>query len=170
MKVIIHLLQAIPSKSENDRILKKIRPSLLAIYHNSLPEIKYAVLQNIYILIYLYPDLLKEDVHVIFTIFFSGIFLQLWRSSLPKATKTENHCFPGRWNNNREDSGGIERVNLTCKSSYATSVDLVIIKESLKCIGKCALKLPESASLCVKVLLDLLKSEVKFRNKNRRNL
>ncbi len=45
---------------------------------------------------------------------------------------------------------------------YATEVDVDFVRKSVRAIGRCAIKVEQSAERCVSTLLDLIQTKVRF--------
>jgi vesicle coat complex subunit len=45
---------------------------------------------------------------------------------------------------------------------YATEVDVDFVRKSVRAIGRCAIKVEQSAERCVSTLLDLIQTKVGF--------
>jgi vesicle coat complex subunit len=51
-------------------------------------------------------------------------------------------------------------MNKTVLSRYATEVDVDFVRKAVRAIGRCAIKVEQSAERCVSTLLDLIQTKV----------
>lgn len=51
-------------------------------------------------------------------------------------------------------------LNKTVLSRYATEVDVDFVRKAVRAIGRCAIKVEQSAERCVSTLLDLIQTKV----------
>lgn len=47
-------------------------------------------------------------------------------------------------------------------SRYATEVDVDFVRKAVRAIGRCAIKVEQSAERCVSTLLDLIQTKVQY--------
>jgi len=43
---------------------------------------------------------------------------------------------------------------------YASEVDVDFVRRAIRCIGRCAIKIDKAAERCIRVLLDLIQTQV----------
>lgn len=69
IKVITNLISYVQNTTLLHNINKKLTSALVTLMNCGTPEIKYALLTNIYIIIQVLPDILRNEIHVHYFIF-----------------------------------------------------------------------------------------------------
>lgn len=122
---------------------KKITPHLVTLL-SSEPEIQLVALKNINLIVQRIPDLFKNEFGVFFVKYNDPIYIKLEKLDiLIRLTNSAN----------------ISHV-LNELKEYSTEVDVDFVRKSVRAIGRCAIKVEESADKCVETLLELIKSKI----------
>ncbi|KAI8853732.1 adaptin N terminal region-domain-containing protein [Chytridium lagenaria] len=103
-----------------------------------LPEIQYVALRNINLILQKRPDVLNQEMRVFFTKYNDPPYVKL--------EKLE---------------ANVEQVLLELKE-YASEVDVEFVRQAVKAIGRCAIKIESASERCVNVLLELIKTKVNY--------
>ncbi|KAH9377183.1 hypothetical protein HPB48_017903 [Haemaphysalis longicornis] len=56
----------------------------------------------------------------------------------------------------------LRNINLIVQKRYATEVDVDFVRKAVRAIGRCAIKVEQSAERCVSTLLDLIQTKVNY--------
>jgi len=126
-------------------ISKKLSPPLVTLL-SSEPEVQYVALRNINLIIQKRPDILKHEMKVFFVKYNDPIYIKLEKLDIMiRLTSQAN----------------IAQV-LSELKEYATEVDVDFVRKSVRAIGRCAIKVEQSAERCVSTLLDLIQTKVNY--------
>jgi len=124
---------------------KKLSPPLVTLL-SSEPEVQYVALRNINLIIQKRPDILKHEMKVFFVKYNDPIYIKLEKLDIMiRLTSQAN----------------IAQV-LSELKEYATEVDVDFVRKSVRAIGRCAIKVEQSAERCVSTLLDLIQTKVNY--------
>lgn len=124
---------------------KKLSPPLVTLL-SAEPEVQYVALKNINLIIQKRPDILKHEMRVFFVKYNDPIYVKL--EKLDIMIRLSSHT-------------NISQV-LSELKEYATEVDVDFVRKSVRAIGRCALKVEQSAEKCVATLLDLIETKVNY--------
>eukprot|EP00282_Hemiselmis_andersenii_P000128 CAMPEP_0114114862 /NCGR_PEP_ID=MMETSP0043_2-20121206/3662_1 /TAXON_ID=464988 /ORGANISM="Hemiselmis andersenii, Strain CCMP644" /LENGTH=590 /DNA_ID=CAMNT_0001207087 /DNA_START=139 /DNA_END=1907 /DNA_ORIENTATION=- len=144
-KIIIKLLDLITGEEKIKGYLKALAPPLVTLMSGK-SEIQYVALRNIQLLCQVRPMLLKNDVKVFFCKYNDPIYVKMEKLDVLVMLS---------------HSGNIDQVLMEF-NEYATEIDDEFVRKSVRSIGRCAVKLPDAAERCVKVLVDLIKTKVNY--------
>merc|ERR1719481_2426117 len=125
-----------------NNLVKKLSPPLVTLL-SSEPEVQYVALRNINLIIQKRPDILKHEMKVFFVKYNDPIYMKL--EIMIRLTSQAN----------------IAQV-LSELKEYATEVDVDFVRKSVRAIGRCAIKVEQSAERCVSTLLDLIQTKVNY--------
>jgi vesicle coat complex subunit len=145
VKVLMIILEYNYSGDLNSNIVKKLAPPLITLL-SSEPEIQYVALRNINLILQKRPDILSQEVRLFFTKYNDPAYVKL--EKLEVIIKLANES-------------NIAQVVSELKE-YANEVDVEFVRRSVRAIGRCAIKIPAAADLCVETLLDLIKTGVAY--------
>jgi len=124
---------------------KKLSPPLVTLL-SSEPEVQYVALRNINLIIQKRADILKHEMKVFFVKYNDPIYIKLEKLDIMiRLTSQAN----------------IAQV-LSELKEYATEVDVDFVRKSVRAIGRCAIKVEQSAERCVSTLLDLIQTKVNY--------
>lgn len=128
-----------------NNLIKKLSPPLVTLL-SSEPEVQYVALRNINLIIQKRPDILKHEMKVFFVKYNDPIYIKLEKLDIMiRLTSQAN----------------IAQV-LSELKEYATEVDVDFVRKSVRAIGRCAIKVEQSAERCVSTLLDLIQTKVNY--------
>ena len=128
-----------------NNLVKKLSPPLVTLL-SSEPEVQYVALRNINLIIQKRPDILKHEMKVFFVKYNDPIYIKLEKLDIMiRLTSQAN----------------IAQV-LSELKEYATEVDVDFVRKSVRAIGRCAIKVEQSAERCVSTLLDLIQTKVNY--------
>ena len=126
-------------------ISKKLSPPLITLLSGE-PEVQYVALRNINLIIQKRPDILKHEMKAFFVKYNDPIYIKLEKLDIMiRLTSQAN----------------IAQV-LSELKEYATEVDVDFVRKSVRAIGRCAIKVEQSAERCVSTLLDLIQTKVNY--------
>merc|ERR1719357_1241128 len=126
-------------------LTRKLAPPLVTLL-SSEPEVQYVALRNINLIIQKRPDILKHEMKVFFVKYNDPIYIKLEKLDIMiRLTSQAN----------------IAQV-LSELKEYATEVDVDFVRKSVRAIGRCAIKVEQSAERCVSTLLDLIQTKVNY--------
>ncbi|CAF0831331.1 unnamed protein product [Rotaria sordida] len=146
VKVLMKFLELIDQHSEFVQNLhRKLAPPLVTLL-SAEPEIQYVALRNINLIVQKRPDILKNEMKVFFVKYNDPIYVKLEKLDIMiRLTNATN----------------IAQVLAELKE-YATEVDVDFVRKSVRAIGRCAIKVEQSAERCVSTLIDLIQTKVNY--------
>ncbi|KAK1345425.1 hypothetical protein QTO34_007882 [Cnephaeus nilssonii] len=127
-------LELLPKDSDYYNMLLKKRPPTLVTLLSGEPEVQYIALRNINLIVQKRPEILKQEIKVFFV-------------------KEVGHHLASQAN--------IAQVLAELKE-YATEVDVDFVHKAVQAIGRCAIKVEQSAEHCMNTLLDLIQTTVNY--------
>jgi len=146
VKVLMKYMEMMGQDTEFvTNLSKKLSPPLVTLL-SSEPEVQYVALRNINLIIQKRPDILKHEMKVFFVKYNDPIYIKLEKLDIMiRLTSQAN----------------IAQV-LSELKEYATEVDVDFVRKSVRAIGRCAIKVEQSAERCVSTLLDLIQTKVNY--------
>merc|ERR1711970_604003 len=146
VKVLMKYMEMMGQETEFvTNLSKKLSPPLVTLL-SSEPEVQYVALRNINLIIQKRPDILKHEMKVFFVKYNDPIYIKLEKLDIMiRLTSQAN----------------IAQV-LSELKEYATEVDVDFVRKSVRAIGRCAIKVEQSAERCVSTLLDLIQTKVSY--------
>ena len=146
VKVLMKYMEMMGRETEFvTNLSKKLSPPLVTLL-SSEPEVQYVALRNINLIIQKRPDILKHEMKVFFVKYNDPIYIKLEKLDIMiRLTSQAN----------------IAQV-LSELKEYATEVDVDFVRKSVRAIGRCAIKVEQSAERCVSTLLDLIQTKVNY--------
>jgi len=146
VKVLMKYMEMMGQETEFvTNLSKKLSPPLVTLL-SSEPEVQYVALRNINLIIQKRPDILKHEMKVFFVKYNDPIYIKLEKLDIMiRLTSQAN----------------IAQV-LSELKEYATEVDVDFVRKSVRAIGRCAIKVEQSAERCVSTLLDLIQTKVNY--------
>ncbi|XP_014664948.1 PREDICTED: AP-1 complex subunit beta-1-like [Priapulus caudatus] len=146
VKVCMKLMEMMVSDSDYcSTLTKKLAPPLVTLL-SSEPEVQYVALRNINLIVQKRPDILKHEMKVFFVKYNDPIYVKLEKLDIMIRLATQ---------------ANIAQVLAELKE-YATEVDVDFVRKSVRAIGRCAIKVEQSAERCVSTLLDLIQTKVNY--------
>ncbi len=128
-----------------NNLTKKLAPPLVTLL-SSEPEVQYVALRNINLIIQKRADILKHEMKVFFVKYNDPIYVKLEKLDIMIRLASQ---------------ANIAQV-LSELKEYATEVDVDFVRKSVRAIGRCAIKVEQSAERCVSTLLDLIQTKVNY--------
>ncbi|XP_043924368.1 AP-1 complex subunit beta-1 isoform X2 [Protopterus annectens] len=126
-------------------LLKKLAPPLVTLL-SSEPELQYVALRNINLIVQKRPEILKHEMKVFFVKYNDPIYVKLEKLDIMIRLASQ---------------ANIAQVLAELKE-YATEVDVDFVRKAVRAIGRCAIKVEQSAERCVSTLLDLIQTKVNY--------
>ncbi|XP_063219477.1 AP-2 complex subunit beta [Bacillus rossius redtenbacheri] len=146
VKVLMKFMELLPSESEFvSTLTKKLAPPLVTLL-SSEPEVQYVALRNINLIVQKRPDILKHEMKVFFVKYNDPIYVKLEKLDIMIRLASQ---------------ANIAQV-LSELKEYATEVDVDFVRKAVRAIGRCAIKVEQSAERCVSTLLDLIQTKVNY--------
>ncbi|MCP9257594.1 AP-2 complex subunit beta [Dirofilaria immitis] len=146
VKVLMKLVEMLPESSEFiGQLTKKLAPPMVTLL-SAEPEIQYVALRNINLIVQKRPDILKQEMKVFFVKYNDPIYVKMEKLDIMIRLAQQNN---------------INQV-LSELKEYATEVDVDFVRKAVRAIGRCAIKVEQSAEKCVSTLLDLIQTKVNY--------
>ncbi|XP_039275550.1 AP-1 complex subunit beta-1 [Nilaparvata lugens] len=146
VKVLMKFMEMLASESDFvSTLTKKLAPPLVTLL-SSEPEVQYVALRNINLIVQKRPDILKHEMKVFFVKYNDPIYVKLEKLDIMIRLASQSN---------------IAQV-LSELKEYATEVDVDFVRKAVRAIGRCAIKVEQSAERCVSTLLDLIQTKVNY--------
>lgn len=146
VKVLMKFLELLPNDSDYyNMLLKKLAPPLVTLLSGE-PEVQYVALRNINLIVQKRPEILKQEIKVFFVKYNDPIYVKLEKLDIMIRLASQ---------------ANIAQVLAELKE-YATEVDVDFVRKAVRAIGRCAIKVEQSAERCVSTLLDLIQTKVNY--------
>lgn len=146
VKVLMKYIEIMtPSSTYVQNLIKKLSPPLVTLL-SSEPEVQYVALRNINLIVQKRADILKNEMKVFFVKYNDPIYVKLEKLDIMIRLANQQN---------------IAQVLAELKE-YATEVDVDFVRKSVRAIGRCAIKVEQSAERCVSTLLDLIQTKVNY--------
>uniref|UniRef100_A0A4D5R8Y2 AP complex subunit beta n=1 Tax=Scolopendra viridis TaxID=118503 RepID=A0A4D5R8Y2_SCOVI len=146
VKVLMKFMEMMGPDSDFVMTLtKKLAPPLVTLL-SSEPEVQYVALRNINLIVQKRPDILKHEMKVFFVKYNDPIYVKLEKLDIMIRLASQ---------------ANIAQVLAELKE-YATEVDVDFVRKAVRAIGRCAIKVEQSAERCVSTLLDLIQTKVNY--------
>mgnify|MGYP002716763127 CR=1 FL=1 len=146
VKVLMKFLEMIAQDSDFvGTLTKKLAPPLVTLL-SSEPEVQYVALRNINLIVQKRPDILKHEMKVFFVKYNDPIYVKLEKLDIMIRLASQ---------------ANINQVLAELKE-YATEVDVDFVRKAVRAIGRCAIKVEQSAERCVATLLELIQTKVNY--------
>lgn len=146
IKLVVALLDRLGSADAVRTTCKKLAGPLITLLAESEPEIQYIALRNIAILSVKYPAILAGEVKVFFCKYNDPVYVKLEKLEAMVHLITPANT---------------DQV-LNELKEYATEIDLEFVRKSVRCIGRCAIRLESAADKCVNALLELIETKISY--------
>lgn len=146
IKVLMKLMEMLSADTDFVTTLtKKLAPPLVTLL-SSEAEVQYVALRNINLIVQKRPDILKQEMKVFFVKYNDPIYVKLEKLDIMIRLASQ---------------ANIAQV-LSELKEYATEVDVDFVRKAVRAIGRCAIKVEQSAERCVSTLLDLIQTKVNY--------
>eukprot|EP00088_Acartia_fossae_P025235 TRINITY_DN2605_c0_g1_i3.p1 TRINITY_DN2605_c0_g1~~TRINITY_DN2605_c0_g1_i3.p1 ORF type:complete len:939 (-),score=328.62 TRINITY_DN2605_c0_g1_i3:859-3675(-) len=146
VKVLMKYMEMMGHDSDSvTNLSKKLSPPLVTLL-SSEPEVQYVALRNINLIIQKRADILKHEMKVFFVKYNDPIYIKMEKLDIMIRLTNQSN---------------IAQV-LSELKEYATEVDVDFVRKSVRAIGRCAIKVEQSAERCVSTLLDLIQTKVNY--------
>ncbi|KAM9498847.1 AP-2 complex subunit beta-like isoform 2-T4 [Salvelinus alpinus] len=146
VKVLMKFLELLPKELDYyNTLLKKLSPPLVTLLSGE-PEVQYVALRNINLIVQKRPEILKQEIKVFFVKYNDPIYVKLEKLDIMIRLASQ---------------ANIAQVLAELKE-YATEVDVDFVRKAVRAIGRCAIKVEQSAERCVSTLLDLIQTKVNY--------
>ncbi|CDK27690.1 unnamed protein product [Kuraishia capsulata CBS 1993] len=146
LKVIVYLANYVKHPEDVLPVLPQRISSALTSMLSKSSEIQFLILRNVILLLLTKSKLIQLDVKMFFCQYDDPIYI--------KDTKLEIIYLLAEKSN--------VGIVLNELEAYATEIDIQMVRKSIRAIGNLAIKIEETASECVKVLLDLLENDISY--------
>lgn len=146
VKVLMKLMEMMNTgQTFVENLVKKLSPPLVTLL-SAEPEVQYVALRNINLIVQKRADILKNEIKSFFVKYNDPIYVKLEKLDIMiRLVSSQN----------------IPQVLAELKE-YATEVDVDFVRKSVRAIGRCAIKIEQSAEKCVTTLLDLIQNKVNY--------
>uniref|UniRef100_A0A674B2M4 AP complex subunit beta n=1 Tax=Salmo trutta TaxID=8032 RepID=A0A674B2M4_SALTR len=140
VKVLMKFMEMLPKDLDYyGTLLKKLAPPLVTLL-SAEPELQYVALRNINLIVQKRPEILKHEMKVFFVKYNDPIYVKLEKLDIM-----------------------IHNIKVLAElKEYATEVDVDFVRKAVRAIGRCAIKVEQSAERCVSTLLDLIQTKVNY--------
>ncbi|KAM9446764.1 AP-1 complex subunit beta-1 isoform 1-T1 [Clarias gariepinus] len=146
VKVLMKFMEMLPKDLDYyGTLLKKLAPPLVTLL-SAEPELQYVALRNINLIVQKRPEVLKHEMKVFFVKYNDPIYVKLEKLDIMIRLASQ---------------ANIAQVLAELKE-YATEVDVDFVRKAVRAIGRCAIKVEQSAERCVSTLLDLIQTKVNY--------
>ncbi|SBT71600.1 AP-1 complex subunit beta, putative [Plasmodium malariae] len=145
IKVILSLLERITDKEFIKNVHKKLSPSLVTLL-SAEPEIQYIALRNINLITQKLPNMLTDKINMFFCKYNEPAYVKMEKLDIIIRLVSDKN---------------VDLVLYELKE-YSTEVDVEFVKKSVRAIGNCAIKLPQSSEKCINILLDLIDTKINY--------
>uniref|UniRef100_A0A2I3GWU7 AP complex subunit beta n=1 Tax=Nomascus leucogenys TaxID=61853 RepID=A0A2I3GWU7_NOMLE len=137
VKVLMKFLELLPKDSDYyNMLLKKLAPPLVTLMSGE-SEAQYVSLRNINLI---------QEIEVFFVKYNDPIYVKLEKLDIRILLASQ---------------ANIAQVLAELKE-YATEVSVDFVRKAVRAIGRCAIKVEQSAEHCVSTMLDLIKTKVNY--------
>jgi AP-1 complex subunit beta-1 len=145
VKVVMRYLELVTNQDTLRALSRKLAPPLVTLL-SSEPQLTYVALRNINLIVQKRPNILSHEIKVFFCKYNDPIYVKMEKLEIIIRLVSDRN---------------IEQVLLEFKE-YATEVDVDFVRNSVRAIGRCAIKLERAAERCINVLLDLIQTKVNY--------
>lgn len=146
VKVLMKLMEMLTTGNAFiQNLVKKLSPPLVTLL-SAEPEVQYVALRNINLIVQKRPDILRNEIKAFFVKYNDPIYVKLEKLDIMIRLVSQQN---------------IAQVLAELKE-YATEVDVDFVRKAVRAIGRCAIKVEQSAEKCVTTLLDLIQNKVNY--------
>lgn len=145
VRVVLYLSSYMPTGEQIIALLKKCGPPLVTLLHSRY-EVQYVALCNIQLILQKHRDFLKSDIKVFFCKYNDPIYIKLAKLEILLLLADATNIFD----------------ILSELKEYSTEVDVDFVRKAVRSIGRCAIKVAQSAEKCVEILVELIESKIDY--------
>ncbi|KAI3388701.1 hypothetical protein SNEBB_002164 [Seison nebaliae] len=146
VRALMRFMQMLDEQTEfYQKLTQKLAPPLVTLL-SSDSEIQYVALRNINLIVQKKQDILKNEMKVFFVKYNDPIYVKLEKLDIMIRLTNNDNIGPV----------------LSELKEYAREVDVDFVRKSVRAIGRCAIKVEESAQRCVSTLLELIQTKVNY--------
>ncbi|CAJ1351396.1 unnamed protein product, partial [Effrenium voratum] len=145
IKVIMKFMDRLSSHELVRSVCRRMTPPLVTML-SAEPEIQYVVMRNINLIVQKQPSILQTDVRMFVCKYNDPLYVKLEKIVVMVQLASERN---------------IDQV-LSEFREYASEVDIVVVRHSVRAIGQAAIKIERAAERCVDCLLELIKTKVNY--------
>ncbi|KAJ6247651.1 ap-1 complex subunit beta-1 [Anaeramoeba flamelloides] len=146
VRVVLNMMHSVNNQEFLKTYSLKLASSLVTLLASPNPEIQYVALRNINLIVQRFPLMLPDQIRNFFCKYKDPIYVKMEKIEIIVMLVRKRNV----------------RAVLKELKLYAEEVDLDFVKKSIRAIGRCALKLPPATEICVKALLELIKTKVNY--------
>mmetsp|Transcript_85738 Transcript_85738/g.255579 ORF Transcript_85738/g.255579 Transcript_85738/m.255579 type:complete len:924 (+) Transcript_85738:49-2820(+) len=145
IKVMMKFMDKIEIPEEVRTLCKRMTPPLVTLL-SAEPEIQYVAMRNINIIVQKQPQILQQEIRMFVCKYNDPLYVKLEKIAVMVQLASEKN---------------IDMV-LPEFEEYASEVDIECVRQAVRAIGQCAIKLGRAAERCVDCLLKLIKTKVNY--------
>lgn len=145
IRVIMYLMNYIPSQSKIEEVCKKLSPPLITLLSKP-SEIQYLALRNAILILQQRPEVLPNDIRVFFCKYNDPIYVKVTKLELIFMLASQSNI----------------TIVLNELKEYATEIDVQFVRKAVRAIGKLAIKIEPAARQCIETLLELVNAKVPY--------
>jgi vesicle coat complex subunit len=143
--MLIYLDKYIKNEEMIKQVAKKMAPPLVTLT-SSIPEVQYVAYRNLHLILQLRPNVLGDELRAFFCKYNDPLYVKIEKLDIIVRLCNDNN---------------IDQV-LNELKEYANEVDVEFVRKSIKAIGRCAVKVDNSAEKCLNCLLELIKTKINY--------
>jgi vesicle coat complex subunit len=145
VRINVALMPCLDSVDQRSYLINKMRAPIVTLL-SAQPEMQYAALRNINLLIRAYPTFFENDPRVFFASYADPLYVKVEKLDILARIA---------------DKSNTAQI-LAELEEYASEVDLVFARKAVGSIGRIALSRPGAVAECVKVLTKLLRAKTLY--------
>ena len=145
VKVIMKNMDFVANVDGVRTLCRKLTPPLVSLL-SAEPELQFIALRNINLIVQKRPAIMEKEIRVFFCKYNDPIYVKMEKLEIMVRLA---------------DLKNIDQVLHELKE-YATEVDVDFVRKSVRCIGRCAIKLEKAAERCITALLELVHMKVNY--------
>lgn len=143
--VMMKFMDRISSPELVRAFCKKMTPPLVTLL-SAEAEIQYVVMRNINLIVQKQPQILQQEVRMFVCKYNDPLYVKLEKIKVMVQLANDRN---------------VDQV-ISEFREYASEVDIECVRQSVRAIGQCAIKLDKAAERCVDCLLDLIRTKVSY--------
>ena len=145
VKVIMKNMDFVDNVDGVRTLCRKLTPPLVSLL-SAEAELQYIALRNINLIVQKRPTIMEKEIRVFFCKYNDPIYVKMEKLEIMVRLA---------------DLKNIDQVLHELKE-YSTEVDVDFVRKSVRCIGRCAIKLEKAAERCITALLELVHMKVNY--------
>ncbi|OII76433.1 AP-2 complex beta subunit protein [Cryptosporidium andersoni] len=141
IRAVLKLISNINKKDEIIiNTMKKLKPPLITLLTTSLPEVQYVILRNVQLIVQFNPCFLQSEYRVFYCKYNDPIYIKIEKLNILFRLA------------NIQDSTDL----LAELKEYSTDTDIDFARNSIRVIGRLAIKIQEISKDCIDLLIELI--------------